>query len=74
MKPAGYSGTPLAKKLGFAEGLVVHVSGAPDGYPDLVGETPGVIWRRSVGARLDVAPEEDLIAVAKSCKNRPSVK
>jgi hypothetical protein len=55
MKPAGYSGTPLAKKLGFAEGLSVHVSGAPEGYDDLIGDTPGIVWRRTPGTRLDLA-------------------
>ncbi len=55
MKTEGYSGTPLAKKLGFAAGLRVHVSGAPEGYFDLVGETPGLIWRRTPAAQLDIA-------------------
>jgi len=30
--PAGYSGTPLPKKLGLAAGMSVHFSRAPDGY------------------------------------------
>jgi hypothetical protein len=29
---AGYSGTPLAKKLGLKDDLTVLLSGAPDGY------------------------------------------
>ena len=29
---SGYSGTPLAKKLGIAEGATVYVVGAPDEY------------------------------------------
>ena len=29
---AGYSRTPLAKKLGLKDGLTVLVTGAPDGY------------------------------------------
>lgn len=29
---AGYSGTPLARKLGFKPGFVVHVADAPAGY------------------------------------------
>ena len=36
---AGYSGTPLAKKLGIAEGSVVAVLGAPPGFLDRLGET-----------------------------------
>ena len=30
--PAGYSGTPLAKKLGYKAGFRVFVDGAPDTY------------------------------------------
>ena len=30
--PAGYSGTPLARKLGFADGMRVAVRNAPDDY------------------------------------------
>lgn len=33
---AGYSGTPLAKKLGLAPGLRVLLRGAPDDYATLV--------------------------------------
>lgn len=29
---AGYSGTPLWKKLGYKNGIVAHVDGAPKGY------------------------------------------
>ena len=32
--PAGYSGTPLARKLGIGEGDEVVVVGAPDGFAD----------------------------------------
>jgi hypothetical protein len=55
MKPAGYSGTPLAKKLGFKDGLTVYVSGAPPGYSDLIGPGSGVIWRKAPGTGLGVA-------------------
>lgn len=55
MKPAGYSGTPLAKKLGFKDGLSVYVSGAPPGYRDLIGPAPGIIWRKSPGTGLGAA-------------------
>jgi hypothetical protein len=34
---AGYSGTPLVKKLGIAEGSRLFLSGAPDYYVDLLG-------------------------------------
>jgi hypothetical protein len=38
--PAGYSGTPLAKKLGYREGLRVALDGEPDHYTDLVAPLP----------------------------------
>ena len=37
---AGYSGTPLAKKLGFKGGSRVRISNAPDDYLDLVSPRP----------------------------------
>ena len=41
----GYSGTPLAKKLGIAVGSTVHLIGAPPGYAELVAPLPeGVIF------------------------------
>jgi hypothetical protein len=42
-KPAGYSGTPLAKKLGFKAPMTVYTVGAPREYRDwLDGLDPGV--------------------------------
>lgn len=55
MRPAGYSGTPLAKKLGFADGIPVYVVDAPDHYRDLIGTAPGVIWRKTPGKGLAIA-------------------
>lgn len=37
---AGYSGTPLAKKLGINESFRIFVTGAPRGYPDLLRPIP----------------------------------
>ncbi|MCW5873303.1 MAG: hypothetical protein KIS88_01520 [Anaerolineales bacterium] len=37
---AGYSGTPLIKKLGIKAGQRVYILGAPPGYLDLLGELP----------------------------------
>jgi len=50
---AGYSGTPLARKLGILPGHVVALVGAPRGWevPDL---PDGVRTRRSLGAGADV--------------------
>lgn len=33
MATAGYSGTPLLKKLGIKDNMKVHLLHAPDGYP-----------------------------------------
>jgi hypothetical protein len=39
---AGYSGTPLAKKLGLKDGLIVLLTGAPDGYRTQLDAPPSV--------------------------------
>lgn len=44
-KPIGYSGTPLAKKLGISTGTRVLAVNAPDDYPDLLAPLPdGVVF------------------------------
>jgi len=43
MKSSGYSGTPLAKKLGFREGLKVRIINPPDHYFDLFEVLPNAI-------------------------------
>jgi hypothetical protein len=50
---AGYSGTPLARKLGLAPGDRAALLGAPDGFeiPDL---PPGVTLHRRISGRFDV--------------------
>ena len=40
MNSAGYSGTPLAKKLGIKAGMFVMLVDAPDGFVDLLGDLP----------------------------------
>lgn len=40
MNGAGYSATPLAKKLGIKAGMRVALVGAPEGLLDLLGELP----------------------------------
>lgn len=48
---AGYSGTPLARKLGMKPGMVVHVAGEPEGYRDWLAPVPeGLRWQARVGA------------------------
>lgn len=39
-KSAGYSGTPLPKKLGFKDGSRIWAIDAPKGYKDLVSPLP----------------------------------
>ena len=52
---AGYSGTPLAKKLGIKEGQRVAFPSAPDGFLGLLGELPdGVGVRLRASGPLDV--------------------
>lgn len=52
----GYSGTPLAKKLGIRDGSRLWVLGAPDGYEAwLAPLPPGVVFLRRPGGDIDVA-------------------
>jgi hypothetical protein len=52
---AGYSGTPLAKKLGIREGASVVLAGAPDGFEDVLAPLPpGVAVGRRSRAGADV--------------------
>jgi hypothetical protein len=52
---AGYSGTPLAKKLGIKEGHSVALLGAPDGFEATLEPVPaGVTFRRRAQGTNDV--------------------
>jgi hypothetical protein len=52
---AGYSGAPLAKKLGIKEGGCVFVSSGPDGYRKLLGPIPpGVKFAPRLDDTVDV--------------------
>ena len=52
---AGYSGTPLARKLGFKEGQRVAYVEAPEHFDNLLGELPdGVAVRRALRGPLDL--------------------
>jgi hypothetical protein len=44
---AGYSGTPLATKLGIKEGHRVAFPSAPDGFAGLLGDLPGGVTVKS---------------------------
>jgi hypothetical protein len=53
--PAGYSGTPLARKLGIKAGHTVGLFDAPDGFVDLLDGLPDdVVFRRTARGPLDV--------------------
>jgi hypothetical protein len=52
---AGYSGTPLPKKLGIKEGSLVALIGAPAGFDEALGELPHAVEiRRQARGPLDV--------------------
>lgn len=54
-KLAGYSGTPLAKKLGILEGVSAVIKNAPDEYANLLGAVPvGVLFEKRVSRSTDV--------------------
>lgn len=53
---AGYSGTPLAKKLGIKPGFVIKLVQTPDHYFDLFEE-----WPAEVSILEDESPEKDFI-------------
>ena len=52
---AGYSGTPLAKKLGIKDGFDVLTVNAPDNYPELLAPLPnGVTFTESDRTGVDL--------------------
>jgi hypothetical protein len=51
---AGYSGTPLAKKLGVREGHRLAFPGAPAGFEDLLELPDGVSVKSRTAGPLDV--------------------
>jgi hypothetical protein len=69
---AGYSGTPLAKKLGIVEGSKVVTAGAPKDYTRLLDPLPeGVELAKRVSAATDVVhvfstQREELSSLLKS--------
>ena len=54
MSAAGYSGTPLAKKIGLKAGDSAAFLDAPDHLEDLLGDLDGVAVKRSLRGRADV--------------------
>ncbi len=54
-QPAGYSGTPLVRKLGIKPDARLGLLSAPAGFEDTLGALPpGVLVRRRARAPLDV--------------------
>jgi hypothetical protein len=52
---AGYSGTPLAKKLGYKSGCRAVVTGAPEDYLSWLHPLPvGVEFERAAGSKTDL--------------------
>jgi hypothetical protein len=51
---AGYSGTPLQRKLGFKPGMTAVYLEAPDHLDELLGELEGVSVRRSLRGHADL--------------------
>ena len=53
---AGYSGTPLPRKLGITPGARLALINAPHGFDDTLGELPAgvVVRRRAQGTGFDV--------------------
>jgi hypothetical protein len=51
---AGYSGTPLQKKLGFKPGMIAAFLDAPDELDGLLGELEGVSVKRSLRGSADI--------------------
>jgi len=50
-----YSGTPLPKKLGIREGTRIFVSGAPEGFDEILGPLPTGVQRLGrAGSSMDV--------------------
>ena len=52
---AGYSGKPLAQKLGFRPGSRVRITGAPENYEELVSPRPAQVQiSKSIRKDIDI--------------------
>jgi hypothetical protein len=54
VSPAGYSGTPLERKLGFKPGMTAAFLDAPEQLDGLLGELDGVSVKRSLRGHADL--------------------
>ena len=66
---AGYSGTPLWKKLGYREGTTAYVHGAPAGYSSMLALPPEICvhWAERASTRTSLV---HLFASSKSTLER----
>jgi hypothetical protein len=62
-KPAGYSGTPLARKLGIVEGVSVVTKNAPDEFARLLEPVPP-----DVRFEKTISPATDIVHIFSSQK------
>jgi len=73
---AGYSGTPLAKKLGVKDASHVLLLSAPENYEQLLDPLPaGVVFENQVSPSVDIAQifvsqKEDLAKHLKALRKR----
>ena len=75
MQPSGYSGTPLAKKLGIKEGVTVSIINQPDYYFNLFTDLPEIKITEDKKTKKDfihyfVTEEKELIKNIKSLKEQ----
>ena len=73
MQPSGYSGTPLAKKLGIKEGFTVSIINQPDYYFNLFTDLPEIKITEDKKTKKDfihyfVTKEKELVKNIKSLK------
>ena len=83
MSPAGYSGTPLAKKLGITDGIRVVARNEPADYEDLLAPVPkSVVFEKKPGKTTDIVHlftksraemKRELAALRKSLRPNASV-
>jgi len=60
---AGYSGTPLPKKLGIKPGLVVALVNAPDSFERTLGPLPDDVLVKDVVIKEDLRAKTDLVVL-----------
>lgn len=82
-KPAGYSGTPLAKKLGITERSRVGTKHAPDDYAQLLKPVPpGALFEKKISRCTDIVHifsdrksslKAELLALRKSIRSDAAV-